>query len=111
MILKKFTLFGILLLIFFTVPQSIIAQNKVHKFEGKFLKIEKLNQKEYYLYLKNERDSTVKFLTIMPLEKHEIKLLRKKGNNISLTYTEFYNPVRKVTDKIVKCLIPLYDSN
>ena len=97
-----------LLCLLITIPKNTISQDSLKKFEGKFLKIEKINSKEYYLYLKNEND-TVKFLTIIPLDKAEIQLLKRTGNNITLTYFEYYNPVRKITDKIVKSMTPNYD--
>ena len=90
------------------MPKSTVAQDSLNKFEGKFLKIEKINSKEYYLYLKNESD-TVKFLTVLPLSKDEIQLLKKTENNISITYYEYYNPIRKRKEKIVKSMSPHYD--
>ena len=108
MTFKRFFLTITLLCLLLAIPKNTISQDSLKKFEGKFLKIEKINSKEYYLYLKNEND-TVKFLTIIPLDKAEIQLLKRTGNNITLTYFEYYNPVRKITDKIVKSMTPNYD--
>ena len=108
MTFKRFFLTITLLCLLLAIPKNTISQDSLKKFEGKFLKIEKINSKEYYLYLRNEND-TVKFLTIMPLDKAEIQLLKKTGNKISLTYFEYYNPVRKITDRIVKSMTPNYN--
>jgi hypothetical protein len=78
-------------------------------FEGKFIKIEKITERDYYLYLKAEGDSIVTFLTMMPIDSNEIKLLTKNGKNIKLSYKNYYNSVKKRTEKIVKYMQPIYD--
>ena len=88
-----------------------ISESKINtiEFEGKFVEIRKINDREYYLSLRNEKDSIVTFLTLMPIAEHEIKLLKKNGNNIRLNYTKFYNSVRQKTEKIVKFMEPVYE--
>jgi hypothetical protein len=78
-------------------------------FEGKFIRIDKINEREYYLYLKDSNDSTFIFLTIMPFADSEIQLLKKDTTNIKLRYYDFYNGVRKKTEKVVKFMQPMYE--
>lgn len=77
-------------------------------FEGKFVKIEKINQKEYYLYLENDPGDTIRFLTLMPISQNEIELLKVDGHNIVLVYYHFYNSVRKLDERVVTAMTPVY---
>jgi hypothetical protein len=78
-------------------------------FEGKFVRLERINSRDYYLYLKSDKDSIVEFVTMMPIGDDEIRLLKKSGNNIQLRYTNYYNPVKKVTEKMVQMMVPVYE--
>jgi hypothetical protein len=46
---------------------------------------------------------------MMPIGDDEIRLLKKSGNNIQLRYTNYYNPVKKVTEKMVQMMVPVYE--
>ena len=76
--------------------------------EGKFVRLEKINARDYKLYVQTGKSGIVSFYTIMPLDSLEISHLKKNGVNIRLTYTEFKNPVTKRTDSIVKFMEPVY---
>jgi hypothetical protein len=92
------------------ISQSISkAKNTTIEFEGKFVDIHKINSREYYLSLQNEKDSIEIFLTMMPLNENEIQLLKKKGNNIRLNYINFYDSDRQKTEKVVKYMKPIYE--
>ena len=92
------------------IAQSISgAKNNTIDFEGKFVEINKINDREYYLSLRNEKDSIATFLTMMPLDENNIQLLKKKGSNIKLNYINFYNSVRQKTEKVVKYMEPIYE--
>jgi hypothetical protein len=84
------------------------AEKNTISFEGRFVKLQQLNQRDYLIYLKDNNDSIVSFLTMMSIDSTEIRLLRKTGNNISLHYINFYNPVKKENEKIVRSMTPLY---
>lgn len=84
------------------------AKNNIIQVQGKLIKIEKINERNYDLYLKLASDSIAIFKTLLILSKDEIKLLKKDGDNIKLTYIEYNNPVTNSTDKIVKYLEPIY---
>jgi len=45
----------------------------------------------------------------MPLDSLEISLLKNTGTNIILNYRNYFNPVRKRTEKLVQSMIPIYD--
>jgi hypothetical protein len=85
------------------------SKNNSISFEGKFIKIEKINHREYYLFLKGDTDTVTTFITLMPINTNEIQLLKKDGNNIKLCYSNFYNPVRKTNEKMVKKMEPIYE--
>jgi hypothetical protein len=92
------------------VSKSIAkAKENTLAFEGKFVKLEKITERDYLLLAKDNYDSVITFLTMMPLSEAEIRLLRKDGNNIKLNYSNFYNPTKKVTEKIVKSMEPIYE--
>ena len=78
--------------------------------EGKFVQIKKINDREYDLYLKVS-DTIAIFRTLMPLDEHEIALLKKDGNNIKLTYEVFTNRVPGTEEKRVKFMEPLYEGS
>lgn len=84
------------------------AEINTISFEGKFVKIQQVNHRDYLLLLKDENDSIISFLTMLPIDSTEIKMLRKSGNNIMLHYINFYNPVKKENEKIVKSMTPFY---
>ncbi|UAY51919.1 hypothetical protein [Ferruginibacter albus] len=79
------------------------------KIEGKFIKNIKTKGSNYDLYLQ-VADSIIIFNSLMPLDKVEIGLLKKQGNNIILTYVEYYNPVKKQKIKHVQFMQPVYES-
>jgi hypothetical protein len=78
-------------------------------FEGRFEKIEKLTQRDYNLFLKDINGNTYLFTTMMPLNETEIANLKKIGNNIKLVYDEFYNPIKKRNEKLVRSMVPQYE--
>ncbi len=78
-------------------------------FSGIFIKEEKSNDREYKLYLKNEKGEILEFISMPFFGENEQKLLQKNGApNVHITYDEFYNPVRKKVEKIIKTLTPVY---
>jgi hypothetical protein len=85
------------------------AGDSLTRFEGRFYRIEKLNDRDYRLYLKNEQDSIVSFLTVMPLDSNEISMLKTSGNNMVIQYSNFYDSARKVNDRIVRSMTPVYE--
>jgi len=91
------------------IQQSISEATKNTKaFSGRFIKQEKINSRDYCLYLKNEQDSIVTFISPPFFGDAEIKLLKKSGNNVNLRYQDYYNPVKKTNEKIVRYMEPLY---
>jgi hypothetical protein len=78
-------------------------------FSGRFVRIEPINSKEYYLFLKGDDDSIFQFRTLMPVSDDEIRLLKKKGNNINLNYINFYDSANGINERIVKAMIPIYE--
>jgi hypothetical protein len=99
-----------------TLTEKEIADSKAKaekgttRREGKFFSLTKLDNRYYTLVLAGPADEKDSFVTLMPLDSLEISLLKKTGNNIILTYRNFYNPVRKRSEKIVRSMVPLYDS-
>lgn len=88
---------------------DIVITNKEEvEIEGQFVKIEKINEKEYRLFLKLPDSTVVDFLTLMPLSEHEIALLKPNQNNVRLSYSEYFNKVRNRTEKTVKRIEPVY---
>ncbi len=78
-------------------------------FSGIFVKEEILNDKQHILYLKNEKDEIVEFISMPFFGENEIKFLKNDGNpNVNIMYDEFYNPVRKKIEKIVRIITPVY---
>jgi len=86
------------------------AEGNATQFEGRFVKLNKLNSRDYMLFLLDSGDNLDSFRTVMPLDTNEITLLTKKGNNIILHYYNFYNPVTKTTEKVVRSMKPIYES-
>ena len=77
--------------------------------QGRFLKIEKNNDRDYDLYLKLHNHSIMVFNTLIIISENEIPFLKKNGDNISLSYSEYNNPVTKRVDNMVKRMTPIYD--
>lgn len=75
--------------------------------EGVFIEEEKISDRHRHLYLKIN-DSIVVFQSMPFFGEAERSALRKKGNNVTITYINYYNPVTKKVDKIVKALMPIY---
>ena len=85
------------------------AEENTTQFEGRFVKLKKINSRIYTLFLLDSVDKLDTFRTAMPLDSNEITLLTKKGNNIVLCYHNFYNPVTKTTEKVVRSMTPVYE--
>jgi hypothetical protein len=78
-------------------------------FSGVFVKEERTNQREAKLYLKNEKGETIEFISMPFFGEIEQMALRHDGKpNINIVYNEFYNPVRKRTENIIKILTTVY---
>ncbi len=75
--------------------------------DGRFVKQEKEYKNSYNLYLK-VGDSIMLFKTVVILDETEINMLKKKGNNMHVVYQEYFNPVKKTKERIVRSLIPDY---
>jgi hypothetical protein len=93
-----------------TTPSKdvVVTKKEEIEVEGRFLKIIKINEREYRLFLKLSDSTTVDFLTLMPLSENEIALLKPGQNNIRLIYSERFNKVRSRTEKVVKVMEPIY---
>ena len=85
------------------------AEENTTQFGGKFVKLKKINSRDYTLFLLDSVNNLDSFRTVMPLDTNEIALLTKKGDNIILHYYNFYNPVTKITEKIVRSMTPVYE--
>jgi len=85
------------------------AEENTSQFEGRFVKLKKINSRDYTLFLLDSVNNIDSFRTTMPLDTNEIALLMKEGNNIILHYYNFYNPVTKTTEKVVRSMSPVYD--
>jgi hypothetical protein len=85
------------------------AKNEGEKVEGRFLNIQKLTDRTYKLSIQLNQDSIAVFETLMPLDQNEIRLLKKVGNNIVLTYKLYQNQVTKKTTKMVQYMQPIYE--
>ena len=77
--------------------------------EGKFVRLDKINDRDYNIFLKLDNDSIVALKTMMPLDQYEISLLKREGNNIRLKYSEYYNKETNQIDKFVKLMTPIYE--
>jgi hypothetical protein len=89
---------------------SITIGRDIKKVQGRFIQIEKISERSYVLTLQINNDSIAVFQTLMPLNEMEIGLLKKTGNNIVLTYTEYENPVTKKVVKSVTSMLPIYET-
>jgi hypothetical protein len=78
--------------------------------EGKLVKFEKLSDTDYNLYLRLGTDSVARFKTLLVLDEVDISQLKKEGTNIRIKYQSVPNPVTKDTDKVVRYLEPLYET-
>lgn len=78
--------------------------------EGRLVKFEKLTDTDYSLYLRMTADSIARFKTLLILDSTEISQLKKEGNNIRIKYNEIPNPLTRDTDKVVRYLEPLYET-
>jgi hypothetical protein len=85
------------------------VEMKTTQFEGRFVKFRKVNTRDFMLFLRDSVDNLDSFRTGMPLDKNEIALLTKKGNNIMLRYYDFFNPVTKTTERVVRSMTPVYE--
>jgi hypothetical protein len=85
------------------------AKNEGEEVEGRFLNIQKLTDRTYKLSIQLNQDSIAVFETLMPLDQNEIRLLKKVGNNIVLTYKLYQNQVTKKTTKMVQYMQPIYE--
>ncbi len=85
------------------------AEKNTTQFEGRFVKLKKIDSRYYTLFLLDSVDNLDSFRTLMPLDTNEIALLSKKGNNIILHYYNFYNQVTKTTEKVVRSMTPVYE--
>jgi hypothetical protein len=105
-----------ILIVFFCSCQNKSRQAVDFKkeifFSGIFVKEEKFNDKQNKLYLKNGNGEIVEFISMPFFDKTEEKYLRNDGKpNVTIVYEEFYNPVRKRTENIVKMITPAYGKN
>ena len=76
--------------------------------EGKFIRIEKINDKNYHLFIR-VGDSVLRLATFMPLNEFEISQLKEEGNNIKITYKKsIYSPAGEA-DKYVTSMTPIYE--
>lgn len=92
--------------------ESITSKSKTKNeiaVEGKFVRLDKIDDRNFNLFLRLSNDSVVLYKTMMPLNQYEISLLKKDRNNIKLIYTEYYNTVTKQVDKIVQKITPIYE--
>jgi hypothetical protein len=103
---------------FFLVLVSMSCQTKIRQpdgvrkdifFKGFFVREYRVNERETKLYLKNEKEAIIEFISMPFFAEAEQALLRKDGKpNVNIVYDEFYNPVRKKTENIVKRITPIY---
>ncbi len=82
------------------------AKNGI-QMEGRFISMKKVSDHAWELYLE-VNNSVVIFQTNFLLNETEIGLLKKKGNNIQLTYKNYTNPKTGIVDKIVNSMTPIY---
>jgi len=85
------------------------AEQGTTRKEGRFFSLEKLDARKYTLVLADSNEQKDSFVTLMPLDSLEISLLKNTGTNIILNYRNYFNPVRKRTEKLVQSMIPIYD--
>lgn len=90
------------------IPGEVKTGENGTKVEGRFVSIKKLTDKVYALSLQVSKDSIAVFETWMPLDENEIRLLRKEGNNIKLTYTEYPGLSGRVSVRVVQSMEPVY---
>ena len=95
--------------VLFVVSCLACGRPAVHyiQFSGRFVGIERLDQRYYKLLMKDSADKLVQFVTLMPIGPLEISMLRTSGNYIWLSYYRRYNPVTKDIESVVRSMKPL----
>jgi hypothetical protein len=69
------------------LDSSIKSIDKPVTITGKFIKQEKYDDENYFLYIKTN-DSVLILNNKMPLEEDDIKKLKKEGNNLTVIYSK-----------------------
>jgi hypothetical protein len=105
-------LFWLYIAIFSLCCCNYSAPDKLQKgvsFKGVFIKEEKTVANQRTLFLKGEDGKVGEFVSMPFFSEAEQELLLKNGAaNVYITYDEYYNPVKKTVEKIVKTITPVY---
>jgi len=105
-------IFIFIALVFGSCQPKARQANELRKgisFSGIFVKEERINEKETKLYLENGKGEIIAFISMPFFGETEQAVLRKDGKpNVNIIYDEFYNPVRKKTENIIKMITPAY---